>query len=151
MLDPVPLDRSGPRGDPPPGDDPHRGQIALLAEVGSQNSHVEIPALHSAQPPLEDPDRRVDRDRLVVIGRRAGPERSCVNRIRPEERPHPGPVALRQALGVSAQELVDRIFIPAGTSWGAILDPASRARQETDAEDRETQAAQADRRWVSST
>ncbi len=151
MLDPVSLDRSGPGGDAPPGDHPHRGQVALLAEVGSQDSHVEIPALHSAQPPLQDADRRVDGDRLVVIGRRARPERSRVDPILPEERPDAGPVALRQTLGISAQELVDRIFVPAGTSRGAILDPASRARQEADTEDSETQAAQADRWCVSST
>jgi hypothetical protein len=46
---------------------------------------------------------------------------------------------------------VDRIFISAGASRGAILDPASRAHQETETEDRETQATQADRWCVSST
>ncbi len=151
MLDPVSLDRSGPGGDAPPGDQPDGGQIALLAEVGSQDSHVEILPFHSAQPPLEDADRRVDGDRLVVIGGRARPEWAGVDPVLPEERADPGPVALRQTLGISAQDLVDRIFIPAGTSWGAILDPASRAHQETETEDRETQAAQADRWCVSST
>jgi hypothetical protein len=151
VLDPLPLDGSGPGGDPPSGNDPHRGQIALLPEVGSHDSHVEIPALHSAQPPLEDADCRVDGNRLMGIGGRAGPERSGVDPVLPEERADPGPVPLRQPLGVSAQDLVDRIFIPAGTSRGAILDPASRARQETETEDRETQATQADRWCVSST
>ncbi len=151
MLDPISLDRHGPRGDPPPGDHPDRGQVALLAEVGPQDSHIEIPALHPPQPPLEDADRGVDGDRLVVIGGRAWPERSGVNAILPEKRPDADPVALRQTLGVSAQELMDRIFVPAGTGRGAILDPASRARQEADTEDSDTQAAQADRWCVSST
>jgi len=136
VLDPLPLDGRGAGGDAPPGYDPHRGQVALLAEVGSHDPHVEILPLHSPQPPLEDANRRVDGDRLVVIGRRPGPERSPINPILPEERPDPGPVPGRQTLGVSAQNLVDRIFVPAGTSRGAILDPASRARQEADTEDR---------------
>jgi len=46
---------------------------------------------------------------------------------------------------------MDPVFVPAGTGRGAILDPASRARQETETEDRETQGAQADRWCVSST
>ena len=87
----------------------------------------------------------------MVIGGRAGPERPGVDPVLPEERPDSGPVALRQTLGVSAQDLVDRIFIPAGSSRGAILDPASHTRQEADTEDRETQATQADRWCVSST
>ncbi len=151
MLDPIPLDGSGPCRDSPPGKDPHGGQITLLSEVGSENSHVEIPALHPAQPPLEDADCRVDGNRLVVIGGRAGSERPRVNPVRPEERADPVPVALRQTLGVSAQDLVNGIFISAGTGRGAILDPASRAHQETETEDRKTQASQADRRCVSST
>jgi hypothetical protein len=150
VLDPVSLDRRGPRGDAAPGDDPDRGQVSLLAEVSSQDSHVEIPALHPAQPPLEDADRGVDGDRLVVGGR-ARPEGSGVSPLLPEERPDADPVALRQTLGISAQELVDRIFVPAGTGRGAILDSASRARQEADTKDSETQAAQADRWCVSST
>ncbi len=151
MLDPLSLDRSGSRRDATPGNDPHRGQIPLLAEVGSQHSHVEVLPLHAAQPPLENANRRVDGDGLVGIRRGARPQRTGVDSILPEERPHPCPVTLRQTQGISVQQLVDRIFVPASTSRGTILDPAAYTRQEADTEKRETQTAQADRWCVSST
>ena len=151
MLGPLPLGRGGSRRNPPPGDDPHGGQITLLSEVGSQDSHVEIFPLDSAEPPLENANDRVNGDRLVVIRRRAWPQWASVDPIRPEERPEPAPIALREPLRVLVQDHVDGIFVPAGAGRGAILDPASHTRQEADTEDRETQTAQADRWCVSST
>jgi hypothetical protein len=87
----------------------------------------------------------------VVIRGRSGAQRSGVDPVLPEQLPDPRPVAFRQALGVAIENLVDEIFVPARAGGGAILDLASYAGQEANTEDRETQAAQADRWCVSST
>lgn len=150
MLDPVPLHRSGTGGDAPPGDDPHRCQVALLPEVGAQNPHVEIPRLHPPEPALQHVDGRIDGEDLVVVDRGAGADGAGVDPIGPEQRPDADPVAGGQPLGVAIEDLVNGVFVPPASGRGAILDPASRTCQETETEDRKTQAVQADR-CVSST
>jgi hypothetical protein len=85
MFDPVSLDGGRSGGDPPPGDYPDGGQVALLSEIGSEDANVEVAPLHPAQPAIEDAHRRIDGHRLVVIGRGAGTQRSGIDAILPEE------------------------------------------------------------------
>lgn len=150
MLDPVPLDRSGAGRDSPPGNDPRRGKITLLAEVGAQNPRIEIFWLHPVEPALEHAERRVDGHDLMGVERCPRADGAGVGAVLPEQGADPGPVAPGEAPFVAAQELVDRVFVPPGTRWGTIFDPAPEAPQEADTKDREMQAAQTDRWCVSS-
>lgn len=154
MLDPVPFGRPRPRGCAPSGDDPRCGQIALLAKIGPQDPDVEISGCYPLKPAVEHPKGRVDGYRLVVTGGRAWPDRAGVGAVLPEESAHAGPVAPGEPPGITAEELMDRVLVPAGARWGAVLDPALGAGQDSDKEDRETPTAQTDRwcvsRWASS-
>jgi hypothetical protein len=99
-------------------------------------------------------DGRIDGEGLVVVDRGPGSDGSGVDPIGPEQRPDPDPVAGGQPLSVLIEELVNGVFVPPASGRGAILDPASRTCQDTDTEDRKTQAVQADRcassTWASS-
>lgn len=95
MLDPVTLDRCRARRRAPPRHDPGRGQVALLAEVRAQDPDVEILTLDSSKPPVEHPERRVDGDRLMVVGWDFRSDRSRVAAVLPEQGSDTGPVPLR--------------------------------------------------------
>lgn len=149
MLDPVTLERPRPGRRPPSGDHPRGREIALLAQVSPQDPRVEVPGLDPLQPLVEHPERRVNGDRLMVVGRGARADRSRVGAVLPEERPHPRPIAAGEAPCVTAEKLVDGVFVPPGARGSAIFDPASEAREEAETECRKTQTAQADRPCVS--
>ncbi len=150
MLGPIALCRSRAGRSSAPRNDPRRGQIALLPEIRAQDPDVEILRFHSPEPPAEHAQRLVNGDSLMVAGRSTRPDRAGVSAVLPEERSDPGPVASREPSGVAAEQLVDRVLVPSGAGRRAILDPASCANQETDAEDRETGTGQTDRWCVSS-
>src|ERR671911_938260 len=68
VLEPVAFNRGGSCRASPPGDDPYGGQVALLPEIRPQNPDVEIRPLDAAQPPLQYPQRGINRDGLVRVG-----------------------------------------------------------------------------------
>ena len=151
MLDPVSFDCSGARRRAASGDQPGSGQVALLPEICPQYPHIEVLAFHTPEPAFENPECRIDGDRLMVVGWGARSDRSGVAGVLPEEGPHTGPVALGETQRILAEELVNGVFVAPSTRWGAVFYLASRAHQETNAEHRDTQTAQADRWWVSRT
>src|ERR671920_214950 len=118
------------------GDDPDSREIALLTKVGAENPDIEVLSLDTTQPALQDSKRRVDRYCLTVVGWSAGSDWPGIGSIVPEERPHTGPIPVREPAGILPQQLVNRILIPPGTRGGTILDSASRRYQNTEAEDR---------------
>ena len=150
MLDPLALDSGWSGRCAPTGDHPRSREVALLAQVGTQHSDLEVLRLDPAEPPLEHPKRRVDRDCLMVVGWRPRPNRPGIGAVLPEERPHAAPVPQRKASGVPAEEMLNGVLVPAGTRGGTIFDPAPRHSEEADAESRQAPAGQADRRFASS-
>lgn len=94
--------------------------------------------------------RGVDGDSLMVVGGSPGADGSGVRSILPEERPYPGPVSLGESPGITAEELVNPVLVLPGTGRGAVLYSAPRPNQESDEEDRESQAAQTNRWCFSS-
>jgi hypothetical protein len=151
VLDPIALDRNRAGGRAAPGYDPGGGQITLLPEVGPQHPDIEVVALHTPQPPLPYPERRINRDCLPVLGRRARAYAAGIDPILPEERSNSDPVTVGNTLGVTIEELVDRILIPSRSGWGTVLYPASGSCQDADVENRQMQTAQTARWYVSRT
>ena len=134
----------------PPGDEPRRGQVALLTQVGAEYSDLEVLPLDASQPALQRPNRRVDGDRLPVVGGRAGPDRAGIAAVLPEERANAGPIALREAASIAAEQMLDGVLVAASTGGRMVLDAAPGDGQEADPNRRELWAAQADRRCASS-
>jgi hypothetical protein len=140
VLDPLTLDRAWPGRGHSPSHQPGRRQVALLAEIGSENPHIEVLPLYAPEPPLEDAKRGVDGDSLVVTGGCAGADRTGVGPVLPEERTHAAPIPFREAPCVSAEQMLNGVLVAAAAGGGTVLDPAPRNAQETEPERREVSA-----------
>jgi len=137
VLDPVTFDPGRPRRGDSPGGEPRRSQIAFLAEIGAEDPHLEVLPLNTPEPALHYTEGRIDRNGLVRVRRRAGPERTGVGSILPEERPNPPPVSLRETAGVAAEQMLDGILVAAATSRSTVFDAAPGNCQEAEPECRE--------------
>ena len=141
MLDPVALDARGSgRGDSP-GHEPGRREVSFLAEIGPEDPHLEVLPLDPAEPPLQNPQGRVDRHRLVGIDRRAGSERTGIGSVLPEKSPDPPPISIRESAGVAAEQMLNSVLVAAAASGSTVFDAAAGNRQEADPERREVWTA----------
>jgi hypothetical protein len=140
VLNPITLNRRGPRRGDPAGDHPRGCQVALLPEIGAKHPHIEVLPLDAAEPALQNADGGVDGYGLMGIGRRSRADGPGIGPVLPEEGPHPGPIPLRKAPSVTANQMLNDVLVAASTCGGTILDPAPGDRQETDPERRELPA-----------
>jgi hypothetical protein len=125
----------------PAGDHPGGRQIAFLPEIGPQHPHIEVLPLDAAKPPVERPQRGVNGNRLMVVAWRAGPDRTGIHAVLPEQRPHPAPIAAGEAPRIAVEQALDDVLVAASTGGGTVLDAAPRQQQETEPERRELSAA----------
>ena len=130
------------------GEQPRRREIALLAEVGPQDADIEVLRLYPAQPVIQRADRRVNWDRLVVVGRRPRRDRPGIGAILPEKRAQPAPVAARQPLGVAAEQMLNAVLVAPAAGRSTIFDAASGDRQDADPQREIARAAQTDCRYL---
>jgi hypothetical protein len=96
VLDPVSLHRAGPRWAASVGKEPGRSQISLLPKIGADYPHIEVLGLHASEIVVQTPDRDIDGDRLVIVGRSAWSDRAGVRAVLPKEGAQAAPVATRQ-------------------------------------------------------
>ena len=85
MLGPVALKRAGTGWSSAAANDPRGGQVALLAEVGTKNPHIEVLGLYASKPAVEHPKCGIDRHGLMVVGRCSRSYRPGVGAVLPEE------------------------------------------------------------------
>jgi len=78
------------------GKEPSRSQISLLPKIGADYPHIEVLGLHASEIVVQTPDRDIDGDRLVIVGRGAWSDRAGVRAVLPKEGAQAAPVAARQ-------------------------------------------------------
>jgi hypothetical protein len=85
VFHPITLLRAGTGRSSSSSNDPGGSQVALLAEVGTKNPHIEVLGLHAAKPPVEHSQRGINRYGLMVVGWCTRTDRSGVGTVLPEE------------------------------------------------------------------
>ena len=124
MFDPVDLERTGSRRAAAVSKQPRGGEVAFLPQISTQYPDVEILRLDAAEPMIETPNGCIDGNGLVIIGRSARCDGPGVCAVLPEQRAHPAPVAPRQPLCVTAEQMLDAVLVPAAAGGGTIFNAA---------------------------